>query len=95
MSKKSGGGWSLNKISFWSLTVIALMYLVAQILRWIDSGLAGVAEWIGAVAAALAICLVAILAWRYVDSKPVVWKVLYFIVLLIVVVFIILPRVLI
>ncbi|MCM1289333.1 MAG: hypothetical protein NC132_01595 [Corallococcus sp.] len=97
MGKKNsnnGGGsrWSLNKISFWALTVVALMYLVSGILRLVDANnLAAAAGWVGAVASAIAICIVAILAYRYIRNKPVVWLVLYILVLLIVLVFIVLP----
>ncbi len=90
MSKKSGNGWSLNKISFWALTIAALVYLLAQVFRWIP-GVASAANWVGMVASAIMLCIVAILAWRYVRGKGTVWMVLYFIVLLIAIAFIILP----
>ena len=93
-SNNNGGGsrWSINKVAFWALTVIALMYLVAGIFRMVKVDvLAAVADWVGAVAGAIAICLVAVLAFRYVRHKPVVWMVLYILVLLIVLVFIVLP----
>lgn len=90
-NNNGGSRWSLNKISFWALTIVALMYLLAQVLRWISSDLAAAANWIGAVAGAIALCIVAVLAYRYVRHKPVVWLILYIIVLLIVLVFIVLP----
>lgn len=95
MGKKysnNNGGWSLNKISFWAITIISLMYLVAGILRLVDANnLAAAANWIGAVATAVSMCIVAILAFRYVRHLPIVWMILYIIVLLILLVFIILP----
>lgn len=91
----NGGGWNINKVGFWTLTIVALMYLVAQVLRWIGfNNSAAIANWIGAIAGAIALCLVAVLAYRYVRNKPVVWLILYILVLLIVIVFIILPLVL-
>ena len=94
--KKSGnsGGtvWSLNKISFWALTVIAIVYLVSGILRMANANkLANIANWIGNVAAAIAICIVAVLAYRFIRNKPAVWLVLYVLVLLIILLFIVLP----
>lgn len=98
MGKKhsnNGGGWSVNKVSFWAITIVALMYLAAQVLRWIGfNNSAAVANWVGAVAGAIGLCIVAVLGFRYVRHKPVVWLVLYIIVLLILLVFIILPLVL-
>lgn len=96
MGKKNSNnhhsGWGINKISFWAITIISLMYLVAQVLRWIGfNNSAAVADWVRSVASALAFCLVAVLAYRYVRNKPVVWLVLYIIVLLILLVFIVLP----
>ena len=92
-SKSSGGSvWSLNKIAFWSLTVIAVMYLLAGIFHFVGvEALANAAGWIQAVATAVALCLVSVLAYRYIRHKPVVWLVLYILVLLIVLAFIILP----
>lgn len=89
-------GWSMRKVAFWSIVVIAIMYLVAQVFRWIGAdGLAGVADWIGWAAQIVALVLVAIMAWGYVRAKnQTVWTVLYIIVLLIALVFIVLPRVL-
>lgn len=90
--KHSSGGsvWSLNKIAFWSLTVMAVMYLVAAILHFVGLP-ALIVSWIQAVATAVALCLVAVLAYRFIRNKPIVWLVLYILVLLIVLVFIILP----
>ncbi len=94
MSKKSGGStWSLNKFSFWLIVVVAVLYLVSTILSacGVASSIIG---WIQNVAGAITLCVVAILAWRYVRNKEMVWKVLYFIVLLIAIVGLILPAVL-
>ena len=91
-SNNGGSRISLNKLSFWTLTVIAIVYLVAGILRMVDANrLADAANWVGAIAGAIATCIVAVLAYRYIRNKPLVWLVLYILVLLIVLVFIILP----
>ena len=93
--KKSSSGTSitLNKVSFWTLTVTAILYLVALILGFFDINLVIVSA-LKAVAAAVAICIVAVNAWRYVKGKNVVWKILYFVVLLVVLAGIVLPLVL-
>ena len=93
MSKNEGG---LRKVAFWSIVIIALMYLVAQLFRWINAGgLANIADWIGWAAGIVSLAIVAILAWDYVRAKrQMVWTVLYLLILLIAVVFIVLPRVL-
>ncbi len=95
MSKKSGNGnrISLNKISFWLLVSAAFLYVLSLIFNFIDV-LKVAVIYLQAVAAAAMICVVAVLAWRYVANKPVVWKVLYFLVLLIALVGLIIPAVL-
>lgn len=92
MSKKSGNGISLNKISFWLIVVAAVLYLVGIILSAV--GLGHITGYLQAVATAFMICVVAVLAWRYVAGKQVVWKVLYFVVLLVVLAGIVIPMVL-
>lgn len=92
MSKKSGGGWSLNQISFWLIVIAAVLYLVGIILSAV--GLGNITGYLQAVATAMMICVVAVLAWRYVSHKPTIWKVLYFVVLLVVIAGIIIPMVL-
>ena len=83
----------MNKLSFYLLAVTAILYLVAMILSLCGVNLKIVSAMQG-VASALMICVVAVLAWRYVAKKPAVWKVLYIVVLLVVIVGIILPLVL-
>ena len=86
----SGGGWSLNKVSFWLIVITAILYLVGMILHFV--GLPAVITGIlQSVAAAIMICIVGILGWRYVRNKSVVWLILYIIVLLLVLVGIVLP----
>lgn len=84
--------WGLNKISFWCIGAMAILYLVASILA-----LCGVNFKVVSVlkdcATALAICIVAVLAWRYVKPKQTVWKVLYVVLLLVVLLGIVLPLV--
>ncbi len=91
-SKRSGGikTWGLNKISFWCIGAIAIFYLIASILA-----LCGITSKVilalQGIATALAICIAAYLAWRYVKPKQTVWKVLYFVLLLVVLLGIIIP----
>ena len=96
MSKKSGDNGerhiSLNKIAFWLLVAAAVIYLVGIILSAV--GLGNITGYLQAVATAAMICVVAILAWRFVAHKQTVWIVLYFVVLLVVIAGIIIPLVL-
>lgn len=91
-SSSSSGMWGLNKISFWLIVAITILYAVALILS--ACGVSSLAvSVLQSIAAAAMIIVVAILAWRYVRPKPAVWKVLYFICLLIVIAGIIVPMV--
>ncbi len=91
-SSSSSGMWGLNKISFWLIVAITVLYAVALILS--ACGVSSLAvSVLQSIAAAAMIIVVAILAWRYVRPKPAVWKVLYFICLLIVIAGIIVPMV--
>ena len=93
-SRKSGGirTWGLNKISFWCIGAMAVLYLIASILALCGLNLKIVSVLQG-LATAIAICIVAFLAWKYVRSKQTVWKVLYFVLLLVVLLGIVLPLV--
>ena len=84
--------WGLNKISFWTIVAVTFLYAVSLILSAINASKLNTAiKALQGVATAIMIVIVAILAWRYVRSKPVVWKVLYVICLLIVIAGIIVP----
>ena len=94
-NKRSSGGirtWGLNKISFWCIGAMAILYLIASILALVGCNLKVVAALQG-LATAVAICIVAFLAWKYVRPKQTVWKVLYFVLLLVVLLGIIIPLV--
>ena len=94
--KSSDGGstWSLNKVSFYTLCVVAFMYLLAMIFSVVNvSALATAARIIQNIATAVVICIAAVNAWRFVKSKQTVWKVLYALVLLVILVGIVVPLV--
>lgn len=91
--RSSGTGlWGLNKTSFWCIGAMAILYLVASILSLCGLSLKIILALQG-LATALAICLVACLAWRYVKNKQTVWKVLYVVLLLVVILGIVIPLV--
>lgn len=91
-TKRSSSVWSLNKISFWTIVAVTLLYAVSLVLAacGISSRVVG---WLQGVASAFMIVIVAVLAWRYVRNKQVVYKVLYFVCLLIVLAAIVVPLV--
>lgn len=91
-SRKSSGLWGLNKISFWTIVIVTILYAVSLILSAIDANkLMSAVRILQGIATAIMIVIVSILAWRYVRPKPFVWKVLYVICLLIVIAGIIVP----
>lgn len=91
-SSSSSNKWGLNKISFWVIVAVTILYAVSLVLGACQISLVVVGALQG-VATAIMISIVAILAWRYVRPKQAVWKVLYFICLLIVIAGIIVPLV--
>lgn len=92
-SKSSGGSsWSLRKVSFYAMGANAFLYLLAMIFTLVKVDvLATPARILLGVANGIMICIVAVLAWQYVAKKPVVWKVLYVIILLVVLVGSVIP----
>ncbi len=91
-SSRKSSVWGLNKISFWVIVAVTILYAVSLVLSAIDANKLNTAVMVlQGIATAIMIIIVAILAWRYVRPKPVVWKVLYIICLLIVVAGIIVP----
>ena len=91
-SSSSSNKWGLNNISFWVIVAVTIIYAVSLVLGACGINLVIVSALQG-VATAIMITIVAILAWRYVRPKQAVWKVLYFICLLIVIAGIIVPLV--
>ncbi len=92
-SSSRRSGWGLNKISFWTIVAVTVLYAIALILSACGIN-ATVINALQGIATAIMIVIVAILAWKYVRSKQMIWKVLYFICLLIVIAGIIVPLVL-
>jgi len=84
--------WSLNKISFWTIVTVTILYLVALVLSacGINARIVGALQ---GVATAIMILIVSVLAWRFVRSKALVWKILYVICLLVVLAGIVVPLV--
>lgn len=82
--------WSLNKISLYIIVAVAVLYLVSMILSLVGVSFKIVAALQG-VATAIMICIVAVLAWRYVSKKQTVWKILYIVCLLVVIAGVIVP----
>lgn len=82
--------WGINQISFWLIVSTAVFYLVSMILHYaaVSSALVDTFQ---AIASAIMICVVAVLAFRYVKNKQIVWKILYAVTLFIVLVCIVLP----
>ena len=91
-STSTSSVWSLNKISFWTIVAVTVLYLIALILSACGINLKVVGALQG-VATAIMIVIVSVLAWRFVRSKPTVWKVLYVICLLVVLAGIVVPLV--
>lgn len=91
-TKKTSTVWSLNKVSMWTICGAAILYLVSMILSLCIDNFK-VVNALQNLATAIMIVIVSILAWRYVSKKQTVWKVLYFVCLLVVVVGIIVPLV--
>lgn len=89
-SSKSTTVWGLNKISMYVIVAVAILYLVSMILSLAGVNLKVISALQG-VATAIMICITAVLAWRYVVKKPTVWKVLYFVCLLVVIAGVIVP----
>lgn len=91
-SSRKSTVWSLNKISMYTLVAVALLYVVSLVLSCVGLEMVIILA-MQAVATAIMIVIVSILAWRYVRSKQMVWKVLYVLCLLLVIVGVIIPMV--
>lgn len=84
--------WGLNKISFYTIGTAAVLYLIAAIFTLINATtLVTVARIMSGIATAIMVCIVSVLAWKYVRNKTTVWKVLYFVFLALVILGIIIP----
>ena len=61
--------WGINKISFWIIGAMAILYLVASILAICGLKNPKIISALQGVATAMAICIAAVLAWKYVRNK--------------------------
>lgn len=84
--------WGLNKISFYLMGAVAILYLIGLVLSACGISLAVVSALQG-LATALMICVIAYLGYKYVKPKQTVWLVLYITFLLVILVGIIVPLV--
>ena len=91
MGKKSGSV-SLAMVSFYTIVAAAVLYALALILQALQVS-AAIVGVLSNIATAVMVIVVAIVAWRYVASRPMVWKVLYLICLLVVIIGIVIPLV--
>lgn len=89
-SSTKSSGLTINKFSLYTIIAVAVLYLVSMVLSLVGVSLKIVVALQG-VATAIMICIVAVLAWRYVSKKQIVWKVLYFVCLLVVIIGVIIP----
>ena len=91
MSENENNGPSLNKFSFYVIGAIAILYIVTMILNLVKISSKKIIPVLSSIAAACTIIVVAILAWRYVRRKTMVWKVLYLIFMALVIVGVMVP----
>ncbi len=91
-TKRKRSVWGLNKISFYLMGAVAILYLIGLILSACGVNMKVVTALQG-LATALMICIVAYLGWKYVRPKQTVWLVLYFTFLLVIIAGIIVPLV--
>lgn len=91
-SSKKSSIWGLNKISFYTIAAVAILYLISLILS--ACGVSSVAVMaMQNIGTAIMVGITAYLAWKYVRPKQTVWKVLYFVLLLVILAGIIVPLV--
>jgi len=91
-SSKHSEVWGINKISFYTIGAMAILYLLASILSLCGLNLV-VIQVLQGLATAISICICGYLAWKYVKHKPTVWKVLFLVLLLVVLLGIIIPMI--
>ena len=90
-NNNNGPRWpSLNKISFWLIVAAAVLLLIGIIMKFIPS-VSAAAGWLLSIVTACMVCVVAVLAYRYVRNKPTIWLVLYIVTLLVVLAGIVIP----
>lgn len=81
-----------NKVSFYTICAVAILYLVSAILGACGVNLKIISALQG-LATAMLIIIASINAWKYVAHKQTIWKVMFLVCLLVVVLGIILPLV--
>lgn len=88
--QKSSGRISLNKIAFYTLVVAAIILMVQAVLTHV-LGPSMILSLVSAVIQIILYAIAGVLGWRYVKNKQTVWKVLYILAALVLIVAVILP----
>ncbi len=85
--------WGVSKIAFYALAAVAILYLLNTVLNLcgVSSMLVSILFGVGE---AILTCVAAYIAWNFVDGKSTVWKVLYLVFVIVILIGIILPKVL-
>ena len=90
MANKNGD--ILKKVAFWTIVAVTILFATSIVLSAIGIN-SLIVRALQGVASAIMVLIVAVLAWRYVKSKSVAWKILYFVCLLVVIAGIVVPLV--
>ncbi len=90
MADNNGNKFGLNKMSFYVIMTVAVLYIISMILSLVDINLKVIAALQG-IATAIMIVIVGILSWRYVRNRTWVWQLLYALCFVLVIVGIVVP----
>ncbi len=91
-SSSSNGSrmWSMNKISFWTIVVASIIYLLGVVLGKLVPSLGMLVGIAQSIIIVVMTTIVAIHAWKFVRNKQTIWIVLFVVCLLVILVGIIL-----
>lgn len=91
-SSSSGGSrmWSMNKISFWTIVVASIVYLLGVVLGKLVPSLGVLVGIAQSIVIVVMTTIVAIHAWKFVRNRQTIWIVLFVVCLLVILVGIIL-----
>ena len=91
-SSNSSGSrmWSMNKISFWTIVVASIVYLLGVVLGKLVPSLGVLVSIAQSIVIVVMTTIVAIHAWKFVRNRQTIWIVLFVVCLLVILVGIIL-----
>ena len=82
-TERSALNWFVKACSFFGILISAVLYVVGAIFSWVGGNLGAIGSWFNLIASLALLVGVAFPAWDYVKGKKKVWRIVYWVALVV------------